>query len=189
MYEYTGDLESEQWAYIDDTDNRYMVSSLGRVLSLWRVKCKGISNKKLVLEPCCDKQGYQRITIQVIEHGESKPKEFFVHRLVACAFIPNPEGKLTVNHKDGDKCNNSQANLEWATQSENNKHAYLTGLNSNHIEYNIQKKSVVCLETKETWPSLAQASYSAGFKYGSGLQHYVHTRKPYKGLHYAYIHS
>jgi hypothetical protein len=51
-------------------------------------------------------------------------KNRLVHRLVATAHIPNPEGKRTVNHKDGDKHNNCVDNLEWATDSENNLHAF-----------------------------------------------------------------
>lgn len=59
------------------------------------------------------------------------PTQEYIHRLVAEHFIPNPEMKRTVNHKDGNKDNNHVSNLEWTTYSENMKHAFRTGLNSN----------------------------------------------------------
>lgn len=66
-------------------------------------------------------RGYQHVYL-------SKPglrrKKFFIHRLVACAFIPNPQDKEIVNHKDGNKKNNVQPNLEWMTGSENTQHYY-----------------------------------------------------------------
>jgi hypothetical protein len=72
-----------------------------------------------------DKQGYQRVGLYV---GNYKSKTIKVHRLVAEAFIDNPNNKTDVNHIDGNKSNNKKTNLEWATRSENIKHAFKNGL-------------------------------------------------------------
>lgn len=64
--------------------------------------------------------GYSRVML----YSNNIKKRFFRHRLVAKYFIPNPENKLFVNHKDGNKHNNSVHNLEWCTQSENEKHKF-----------------------------------------------------------------
>jgi len=74
-----------------------------------------------------------------------------VHRIIAEAFIPNPENLPCINHKDGNKKNNSISNLEWCTYSENNKHANRTGLkNDNH--------KVICIDTGEVFYSESEAS-------------------------------
>jgi hypothetical protein len=70
------------------------------------------------------KAGYLRVELW----DKGRGKKHSIHRLLAEAFIPNPEGKPQVNHIDGDKTNNALSNLEWVTQSENQKHAYEAGL-------------------------------------------------------------
>lgn len=64
----------------------------------------------------------------VLKTSENKPKKVRLHRLLAENFIPNPLNLPCVNHKDGDKLNNSLDNLEWVSHSGNAKHAYSTGL-------------------------------------------------------------
>lgn len=82
------------------------------------------------------RNGY--IRIHVSHHGVQY--KFLVHRLVAEAFIPNPDNLPQVNHKDGNKQNNSVENLEWCSASDNQKHAYRMGLKSAVGEKNGQSK-------------------------------------------------
>ena len=72
------------------------------------------------------KTGYCNIEL----HKDGKPIMKYVHRLVAEAFVPNPDCKPQVNHKDGDKLNNHFSNLEWVTASENQRHAIGKGLHA-----------------------------------------------------------
>ena len=118
----------EIWADIAGYGGLYQISNQGRVKSLK-------SNKVKILKLILDKDGYN-----VISLSSDVKKQFRVHRLVAIAFIPNPENLPQINHVDGDKCNNNVANLQWCDASENMKHAFYTGLNSGkgekHYRYN-----------------------------------------------------
>lgn len=103
----------EEWRAIAGYEGLYEVSNLGRVRSL---KYWG-GNRVAILKQATSKRGYKKIALT------SEKKTFLIHRLVAQAFIPNPENKPEVNHIDGNKQNNCVNNLEWVTGSENNIHA------------------------------------------------------------------
>lgn len=110
---------SEMWLPVPAYEGLYEVSNLGRVRSLPRF---GTNGKCVSVDLC---RGYQRVNLW--KNGVLTHK--LVHRLVAEAFIPNPENKSQVNHIDGNKRNNNVCNLEWVTASENQIHARMNGLN------------------------------------------------------------
>jgi hypothetical protein len=118
------ELEDEIWKKYSDV---YEVSNYGRVRSVDRIVKKKDGRlyelKGKVLTQMDSGVGYRQVSL-----GREQ-KAAKVHRLVGLLFIPNPELKKTINHKDGIKTNNHYKNLEWATYAENNKHAIDTGLN------------------------------------------------------------
>ena len=113
----------EIWKDIEDYEGLYQVSNLGKVKSLPKLvnrknNSKYLTNEK-ILKPLSF--GYARVILS--------NKSYSVHRLVAEAFIPNPNNLPIINHKDGNKQNNCIDNLEWCDYSYNNKEAYRIGLN------------------------------------------------------------
>lgn len=118
---------NEIWKDIADTDGQYQVSNFGNVRSLFfRTSSGRIITREppLIMHQKVHTMGY----LSVCLYYGKRPKEVFVHRLVATAFIPNPEGKPQVNHIDGDKTNNDASNLEWCTAKENYEHSCRQGL-------------------------------------------------------------
>ena len=111
---------TEKWSAISGYEGRYEVSTLGGVRSLAK---PGTQLSGRVLTPV---KVHDYLYVTLCKDGTKK--RCAIHRLVAAAFIPNPDSKPGVNHKDGNKGNNSVANLEWVTYSENNKHAFANGL-------------------------------------------------------------
>ena len=97
-------------------NGRYSITQCGKVYS-------NITNKQLRTK--ITPRGYESVGLYI---EPSVYKWFFIHRLVALAFIGEREYKQQVNHIDGDKLNNHYANLEYVTQSENALHAYRLGL-------------------------------------------------------------
>ena len=120
----------EIWKDIEGYEGLYQISNFGNVKSLDNTviysnrRIRKHKSKLLKFGIC---RGYCIVNLYKNKRSSSSK----VHRLVAQAFIPNPENKPTVNHKDGNKQNNCVDNLEWATIKENNNHAYTIGLMEN----------------------------------------------------------
>lgn len=105
----------EEWRDIQGYDGIYQVSNLGRVKSLSRINYANHHQKERILVPV----DHGKIYLFVHLSKGKKVKQTLIHRLVANAFLPNPDNKPQVNHLDEDKTNNRVDNLEWCTSQEN----------------------------------------------------------------------
>lgn len=177
-------MPKEIWKPIAGYEGLYEVSSSGRVRSLGRY----VNHGKHQYWRCgrirkpYNTDGY----ISVSLNKDSKCITYQVHRLVAEAFIPNPDHKEQVNHIDGCKTNNNVENLEWVTRSENVIHAIHSGLiqhqdlvDRSRIGADIISKRLLCVDTDEVFSSISEAvrkigcsslaeSYSSGKRSHSG---------------------
>ena len=152
-------MMEEIWKDIAGYEGKYQVSNLGRVRSLDRMvrrkngyilRCKG-----QLIEPTNHKSGY--IYIGLTKDG--KKNTLKLHRIVATAFIPNPDNLPHVNHKDENPKNNRADNLEWCNAEYNNSYG-------NHIERCKRHRAVeqYTLDWKlvTTYPSIIEASKAVG---------------------------
>ena len=136
---------NEEWRDIKEYEGLYQVSNLGRVRSL---NCRGHKGCIGILTPRLDGKGYEMVAL----YKEGKARNTKVHRLVAQAFIPNPNNYPQVNHKDEDKTNNNVDNLEWCTNEYN--HNY--GTRNERVAKSLSKK-VICITTGEIFNSMREA--------------------------------
>lgn len=182
----------EIWKDIEGFEGYYQVSNYGQVKSLDRyIECtngdihytRHVPERILRQQLDCD--GYYRINLIRSNHE----KGFGVHRLVAQAFVPNPENKPTVNHIDGNKQNNHVSNLEWATYQEQNDHAVKLGLRSSETmrpayekSMTVIKQQVMCIETGQVFESQIEAERQLGLC-STAVWHSIHTGKCAHGTH------
>lgn len=120
-------IENEIWkrVTVDFYCNYFAVSNTGKLKRISRIsKTDGHLIPEKILCFKKTKKGYNRCDLRI--NGISK--SFYLHRLIALAFIPQINGKPHVNHKDGNKLNNHVSNLEWCTPQENNEHGVSLGL-------------------------------------------------------------
>ncbi|WCT58847.1 NUMOD4 domain-containing protein [Limosilactobacillus vaginalis] len=114
-------MADEIWKPVRNYEGLYEVSNMGRVKSIshksWNGKGYFLTKPKII-KPRIKRFGYLSVALS----KNNKAKEFKVHRLVAIAFIPNPQNLPQVNHKDENKLNNRVSNLEWCTPKYNNNY-------------------------------------------------------------------
>jgi hypothetical protein len=165
----------EQWKDIPGFKH-YQVSNEGRVRSLPHkiIKSNGVpkSIRGGILKPRPNNSGYLLVPLFRYKDGGTGRyrQQKLVHRLVAEAFIPNPDGKPTVNHRDekGDKTDNRVENLEWATHKEQEEHAKRTGLRKKKPPTSglaiLTEEQV--LEIRKAYESKKESMTKLGKKYG-----------------------
>lgn len=136
----------EIWKDISEYDGLYKVSNLGRVKSLGNDK----KRKEKILKPIKYNCGYLIVGLS----KQGKRKLYLVHRLVAEAFIDNPNNFRELNHIDEDKTNNCVSNLEWCDRKYNINY----GTRNEKIS-----KRVLCVETNKIYPSTNEVQRQLGF--------------------------
>lgn len=137
------------YKWIEGFEGKYAINKQGDVLSVnYRMTGQAVH-----LKSARNKHGYMMITLT----KDKKQKNYYIHRLTAEAFIPNPENYPEINHKDCNKLNNDISNLEQCSRQHNLEHSY-----KHNLAYNMPKKVT---NGKKIQPSIKQAGRSLGIHF------------------------
>ena len=165
----------EEWKDITGYEGLYLVSNLGNIKSVKTGKLKS---------KCDNGRGYQVVNL----YKNGKQKMHTVHRLVATAFIENPENLPEVNHKDENKKNNSIENLEWCTTEYNQKYGTrLQRLSKSNIENTSKNKKVICVETGVIYKGAREAARKLSKNTHSGITYACRNNSTAYGYHWKYV--
>lgn len=145
----------EEWRDVVGYEGLYLISSFGNIKSLHNNQVK---DKGTFVTKC----GYIRVELS----KEGVNKKYPIHRLVAIAFLPNPENKPQVNHINGIKVCNYLTNLEWVTQSENQIHAIETKLQKSakgNVHYNthLTNSDIINIRNRYAYDNISQTKLAA----------------------------
>lgn len=146
---------------IPNYNEKYSVDSSGHVISHYKNK---------VLRQTDNGRGYQNVKLMRTLKPKKTYKTVYIHRLVAEAFIPNPENKPQVNHIDGNKSNNDVSNLEWTTAKENMEHAVKNKLvNTDCVKADEEELSKVLNDFMCGTKTLLECSNTLGYSHKASL--------------------
>lgn len=143
----------EVYVPVTGYNSRYLVSNEGNVMCLSRSK-----DKYVLMNGWVDYRGYRRVELNGEQH--------LIHRLVALHFIPNPNNKETVNHKNENKLDNRVENLEWLTNTENHNYGTRNARVGKALEKPILRISKLTGEILQRYPCL-KAAVAEGYDHSS----------------------
>jgi len=178
--------KEEIWENVVGYDGLFKVSSLGNIVKLKDNNIDYYITKRI------SKHGYCIATFNF----NNKTKQVLVHRIIAIAFVPNPENKPEVNHKNSIRDDNRIENLEWVTHKENCIHSYKYGLRRPEMKginkYNEKKKIKVASRDKlmniiKTYSSINEASKHTGISNSNISRCLKDDRFTSKNMHWTYL--